>query len=135
MMSVRTATLCEGKYAFDVSDGQMVAARRHGVDWPAALDWRYSTAIVAMLERIVDLEIEAGGLDAQLQSIALDSTREDAAANRYHQTLGAKWMCEAIVREMETVFEKNTNAVEFGRHIWRKWEDDSYWRPGEKQEG
>lgn len=50
-------------------------------------------------------------------------------ANRYHQTLGAKWMCEAFVREMTTTYRLNRHAQEFARHLERKWEDESYWRP------
>lgn len=50
-------------------------------------------------------------------------------ANRYHQSLGAKWMCEAIVREMRTRFAQNRSAQEFASHVERKWEEAGYWRP------
>jgi hypothetical protein len=55
-----------------------------------------------------------------------------AFANRYHQTLGAKWMCEAIEREMATRFAQNANAQEFARHVRQKWMDKAYWRPPER---
>jgi len=71
---------------------------------------------------------EQGKTDA-LRATA-EITPRDVDANRYHQSLGAKWMCEAIVREMKTTFAQNANAREFGHHIARKWEDTGYWRPG-----
>ena len=62
---------------------------------------------------------------------SLDAGAADAAdANRYHQRLGAKWMCEAIVREINGAFSQNRHARAFAEHIARKWEVVSYWRPG-----
>jgi hypothetical protein len=52
-------------------------------------------------------------------------------ANRYHQALGAKWMCEAIVREMTTGFALNASAQAFALHVAQKWRDGAYWRPPE----
>jgi hypothetical protein len=54
---MRTIKLDNGKYEFDIEDGQMMAARTNGVDWPATFeDWRHSKCIMAMLERIAVLE-------------------------------------------------------------------------------
>ena len=58
----------------------------------------------------------------------LADNARDGDANRYHQTLGAKWMCEAIVREMPGAF-RSRNAQEFAAYIERRWEDPHYWRP------
>ncbi len=54
---------------------------------------------------------------------------DPSTANHYHQSLGAKWMCEALVREMRSAFAQNRNAQNFAEHIARKWEDNAYWRP------
>ena len=53
---LRTVRLVDGKYEFDILDGQMVAARRDGEEWPLGLEWRFSTAAMAALGRIVELE-------------------------------------------------------------------------------
>ena len=55
----KTVRLEDGKYEFDILDGQMVAARRHGKEWPPGFEWRFSKAVMAALGRIVELE-EAG---------------------------------------------------------------------------
>ena len=44
-------------------------------------------------------------------------------ANRYHQRLGAKWMCEALVRWLRT------SGLACAADIERRWEDDAFWRP------
>lgn len=49
-------------------------------------------------------------------------------ANRYHQALGAKWMCEAIVRWCRTTLRQNRNAQSFADDIELKWADDAFWR-------
>ena len=53
------------------------------------------------------------------------------ATNEYHQSLGAKWMCEAIVRKCETTFALNRSAQQFATMFARKWEAPSFWRPTE----
>jgi hypothetical protein len=50
-------------------------------------------------------------------------------ANRYHQLLGAKWMVEAIVRDLRSRLRLNKHAQELANDIEHKWEDDSFWRP------
>ena len=45
------------------------------------------------------------------------------ATNEYHQSLGAKWMCEAIAREYAP------DEREFVHAFARKWQDPSFWRP------
>ena len=45
------------------------------------------------------------------------------ATNEYHQSLGAKWMCEAIVSKYAP------DEREFVHAFARKWEDPSFWRP------
>ena len=45
------------------------------------------------------------------------------ATNEYHQSLGAKWMCEAIVSKYAP------DEREFVHAFARKWEDASFWRP------
>ena len=50
-------------------------------------------------------------------------------ANRYHQSLGAKWMVEAIIREYRTTFALNKHAREFANSLERRWEDEGFWRP------
>jgi hypothetical protein len=56
-------------------------------------------------------------------------SEEDAHANRYHQTLGAKWMVEAIVKDCRTRLRLNRNAQEFANDLERRWEDEAFWRP------
>jgi hypothetical protein len=53
---------------------------------------------------------------------------ERSEANRYHQALGAKWMCEAFVREVEATYSQNRHAREWSEHLKDKWQDSSYWR-------
>jgi len=58
---MRTVSLEDGKYEFDVSDnGLLVAARRHGEPWPAGLEGnQYSKSFMAAMQRILDLESNA----------------------------------------------------------------------------
>jgi hypothetical protein len=53
---LQTIRLSDGKYEFDLFKGRIIAARRHGVDWPAGFEWRHSHAVVAMLQRIAELD-------------------------------------------------------------------------------
>jgi hypothetical protein len=53
---MKTVSLADGKYEFDMKDGQMVAARRHGVPWPADFDDRFNHCFVEALNRIIELE-------------------------------------------------------------------------------
>ena len=53
---MRTIKLSDGKYEFDLQDGRLVAARRHGERWPAGLDLRFSGCFIAALIRIAELE-------------------------------------------------------------------------------
>ena len=56
---MRTVRLENGKYEFDLNeDGRMVAARRHGENWPAGFDLRFTGCFLASLNRIIDLEDE-----------------------------------------------------------------------------
>ncbi len=70
-----------------------------------------------------------GGDRHLVQVVPVENARD---ANRYHQSLGAKWMCEAIIREQRTKFRENRNAQEFADDLERRWEDEDFWRP--KQE-
>jgi len=54
-----TVSLEDGKFEFDMEDGQMVAARRHGERWRAGFDARFDNAFVAALNRIAELEATA----------------------------------------------------------------------------
>ncbi len=75
------------------------------------------------------LHLEVDGPEhvcALLNEVAAEST-----ANRYHQRLGAKWMCEAIVRDMNSTFRLNANAQGFAKHVSHKWEDTGYWYPAD----
>lgn len=53
----------------------------------------------------------------------------DVEANTYHQRLGAKWMCEAIVRDIRLAPVKTLGRSETADYYERKWEDASFWRP------
>jgi hypothetical protein len=53
---MRTIKLGNGKYEFDLSDGRLVAARRHGEEWPTGLDLRFTGCFMAALTRIAELE-------------------------------------------------------------------------------
>ena len=66
---------------------------------------------------------------AELEGALLTATVHDVEANRYHQSLGARWMCEAIAREARTTFRLNRNFVELARELADKWSDLAYWRP------
>src|ERR1019366_4892666 len=52
----KTISLANGKYEFDLKDGNMIAARRHGEDWPAGFDMRFTNCFIVALQRIVELE-------------------------------------------------------------------------------
>ena len=71
---------------------------------------------------------ELPAIRARLAELEMQEHNDDA--NRYHQSLGAKWMCEAIVREMGGAFSQNRHARAFAEHIARKWSEAGYWRPG-----
>lgn len=53
-----TIKLADGEYEFDVDDrtGLMTAARRHGEDWPAGMEFRFSKVFMSALWRISALE-------------------------------------------------------------------------------
>lgn len=53
---MKTITLADGKYEFDLQDGHIVAARRHKVEWPAGYELRFTNCFVAALQRIEMLE-------------------------------------------------------------------------------
>ena len=53
-----TIKLDNGKYEFDLEDGQIRAARRHGHDRQAGFDLRFQNCFVAALLRIKELEQE-----------------------------------------------------------------------------
>jgi hypothetical protein len=73
--------------------------------------------------------VEGSGEDGIEECCALLNELDAPDANRYHQTLGAKWMVEAIIRECRTKFAQNRNAQEFANDLERRWEDQSFWRP------
>jgi len=52
--------LSDGKYQFELKDGLVVAARRHGEDWPAGYELRFTNCFVAALNRILELEQAMG---------------------------------------------------------------------------
>ncbi len=54
----RTIRLDNGKYEFDLQDGRLIGARRHGEDWPAGFESRYNSSFMAALNRIEELEDE-----------------------------------------------------------------------------
>lgn len=57
MGNVRTVKLADGKYEYDIGDdGCMLAARRHGEDWPAGFENRFDNAFAAALGRVAELE-------------------------------------------------------------------------------
>jgi hypothetical protein len=63
----------------------------------------------------------------------VSGTAENAApqaldSNRYHQTLGAKWMVEAIIQECRTTYKLNRHAQVFADSLDRRWEDEKFWR-------
>jgi hypothetical protein len=53
---MKTVRLSDGKYEFDLDDGQMVDARRYGEHWAAGYESRFNHAFVAALLRIAELE-------------------------------------------------------------------------------
>lgn len=63
----KTVKLDDGKYEFDIEDGQMVAARRHGEFWLAGYEDRFNNALVAALNRVAELEetLQAMGRQAR----------------------------------------------------------------------
>ena len=83
---MKTVSLADGKYAYDIDDGQMVAARRHGVDWPAGYADRHHNALVAAIVRVAELEDEVGAhkahaLVAKLRApLRLDATHGEPEA-------------------------------------------------------
>jgi hypothetical protein len=50
-------TLNDGKYTVTHTWGQPLQFQRHGEPWPGADDLRYANVVVAMAERIKELEI------------------------------------------------------------------------------
>lgn len=81
---LRTVRLVDGKYEFDILDGQMVAARRDGEEWPLGLELRFFEAFTAALGRIV--ELEEAGIDDRTKPTnlveALQKIRDVALARR-----------------------------------------------------
>lgn len=56
---MKTIKLDDGKYEFDLDEsGCMVAARRHGEDWPVGMNFRFQNSFMAALDRICELENE-----------------------------------------------------------------------------
>lgn len=80
-MKTRTVRLDGGKYEYDLLDGRVVATRHHGVDWPASFEDRFSKSIVAMLNRIADLE-EVRDASAQLLAWVEEHYKERAMQER-----------------------------------------------------
>jgi hypothetical protein len=58
-----------------------------------------------------------------------DRVANDLEANSYHQRLGAKWMVEAICRDLRSRLRLNASAQALANDIERKWEDDAFWMP------
>lgn len=53
---IETVRVAGGKYAFDFDEyGLMVAARRHGMDWPEGFELRFTNCFTAALKHIVAL--------------------------------------------------------------------------------
>ena len=48
-------------------------------------------------------------------------------ANRYHQALGAKWMCEAIVRFLRSTTRPYWSAHRLASMIEPRWQDSDFW--------
>lgn len=77
---MRTIVLEDGKYEFDVDDLTLIVAiRRHGESWPAALGLRYSKLLRAMLVRILSQADEIDRLRDGLAKVAHLSKRETLA--------------------------------------------------------
>jgi hypothetical protein len=68
--------------------------------------------------------------------VLLESFDEHAQdANKYHQSLGAKWMLEAIIKEYRTTYRLNKHAIEFAKDLERQYkEDPEFWRPEKNKE-
>ncbi len=59
-------SLYDGKFEFGLQDGQVIWAHRHGEDWPAGYELRFTNCFVAALNRILELEskvVEVGRED------------------------------------------------------------------------
>jgi hypothetical protein len=91
---MRTIVLEDGKYEFDVDDLTLIVAiRRHGESWPAALDLRYSKLLRAMLVRILS------------QADEIDRLRDGLAKVAHFEGLylAAQEMAENILSKRETL--------------------------------
>jgi hypothetical protein len=73
------------EYEFDLDDGQVVHARRHGEFWLAGYKLRHTHAVVAMLERIADLEGDDAEGDVTVGAPAAERwARVEVMGNREH---------------------------------------------------
>jgi hypothetical protein len=75
------------------------------------------------------VEQVAAALRGEPSWAVVGMTEDHSDANRYHQTLGAKWMCDAIVNWCRTVLRLNRSARAFADDIQSRWQDESFWRP------
>lgn len=89
---------------------------------------RVRSAIVAAL-RVVNSVTNDNTYRMLLDAIVIIDRDGGQASRGYHQRLGAKWMCDAIVRWLRTTFVQNRNAQWLASDLERKWEDEDFWRP------
>jgi hypothetical protein len=77
MAATKTVKLADGKYEFDIQDGQMTQARRNGVFWPAGHEERFNHSFVAALNRILELEASRARLRDGMQQMGYDPDEWD----------------------------------------------------------
>jgi hypothetical protein len=70
----------------------------------------------AALDRLKAAALSYAAAIAATETVRGEAPANPPTANRYHQSLGAKWMAEAIMRSIE-----------------RRWEDRSFWYPRHAQ--
>ena len=98
---MKTVSLADGKYAYDIDDGQMVAARRHGVDWPTGYADRHHSALVAALVRVAELEtievdVQEGDVWARIDDPTIQRTVADVDGERVNLA-SDRWVNKATM--------------------------------------
>jgi hypothetical protein len=116
---MKTVELDEGKYAFDISDdGSLLDARRHGDHWASAMEWRFSKAVMGMLQRILDLEQEVQTLRAARTTRIVPQGVTDfnvkIALLAAHYGTGTASLVENTKEELEDEIERLTQKLHGG---------------------
>jgi hypothetical protein len=104
----------------------------------AAISHVQAEDIAADIRALKTSEARADGSERDCSVVPGQRSEEPGSpsgeANRYHQALGAKWMCEAIVKWLRTplpgtLCEDQERDERIADSLVRRWEDKSFWRP------